>query len=374
MAKNNNENRPIIIKKVVEEEGHGHHGGAWKVAYADFVTAMMAFFLLLWILNAVQEESLEGIADYFTPTVVPQAGLGGDGLLDGGTVGPDGTLNSSNSPFMTIATPRFGEDDPGQDPNSDISNEKVVVEYEEKSSENATIDEEKIDEILEQINKERLKNVQSQIVQAMQSVPDLKPLIPNVLFEETPEGLRIQIVDQEGKDMFPSGSTEMYDETKDIISLVGKAVSQLPNSLIITGHTDAVPYSNRKDYSNWELSADRANATRRVIIDSGVQPQRIARVSGVAQYDPLVKSDPFDPSNRRISIVLSYGTNEADIDRNIINNQPSVENQNVEDTTNPPSKETNDSNNSDVELNSNNDYNNEPRRDSISLDELRNAQ
>ena len=325
--KNKEKSKPtIIIKKIVDEGHHGHHGGAWKVAYADFVTAMMAFFLLLWILNSVQEETLEGIADYFTPTMVPQAGLGGDGLLDGGTVGPDGTLNSSDSPLLTIATPLFGQDDPGQNPNVDDNKEEsnpVIIEYE---SPNPTTDPTEIEKVLSEINdaknKAALADLETQIVQAMQAVPDLKPLLPNILFEETPEGLRIQIVDKDGQDMFPSGSSQMYEATQDIIRLVGQAAAKLNNKMVITGHTDSVPYKSNNGYSNWELSSDRANATRRVLVESGVNQARIARVSGVAEFDPLIKENPLDPSNRRISIVLMYNeiSSESDMDRNINTN------------------------------------------------------
>lgn len=349
--KDKNNKRPIIIKRVVEEGHGGHHGGAWKVAYADFVTAMMAFFLLLWILNSVQEETLEGIADYFTPTMVPQPGIGGDGLLDGGTVGPDGTLNSSNSPLLTIATPKFGEDDPGQNPDLEDSKPEepsdstpVIVEYESASP---TTDPEEIDRVLQEIeaakNRAAIADIETQIVQAMQAVPDLKPLLPNILFEETPEGLRIQIVDKDGQDMFPSGSSQMYENTQEIIKLVGQAASKLNNKMVITGHTDAVPFRSSIGYSNWELSSDRANATRRVLVESGVQQDRIARVSGVAEFDPLIKENPLDPSNRRISIVLMYKgvTSESDIDRNINENMEPTQNE-IQAPSTEPLQETRD--------------------------------
>lgn len=382
----NNSERPIIIKKI-EEEGHGgHHGGAWKVAYADFVTAMMAFFLLLWILNSVQEESLEGIADYFTPTMVPQAGIGGDGLLDGGTIGPDGTLNSSESPFLTIATPRFGQDDPGLDPTVEESSENpndkktVVIEYQATE---ATTDESEIQKILDQINTSKLENVESQIKQAIRSIPELEPLLPNVLFEETPEGLRIQIVDKNEKDMFPSGSTKMYSEMQQLVSLVGQATSSLENEIIITGHTDAVPYTNKNNYGNWELSADRANATRRVLVATGVKNSRIARVSGVAEHDPLVVDDPFDPSNRRISIVLMYGKGEADIDRKIDNTADTTKEKkpsNSKESVNPPTENdtSQEPKNIPNRANTTNEQSisipkNVNRRNSITLEELQNG-
>jgi chemotaxis protein MotB len=295
-----------IIKKVIVEEHGGHHGGAWKVAYADFVTAMMAFFLLMWILASAEEEQKKGLADYFTPTLNPQPGMGGDGPLDGTTIGPPGTLNSSNSPMSAVAVPNFGQADPMSETRGEP---QVVVEYAEGPSEAAKSVQDELQKAMEEKDHQAFADIEKQIVQAMNEVPDLKPLIPNVLFDETEEGLRIQIVDQNGQSMFPSGSAQVTDRTKKLLQLVGSMIAKLPNDVIISGHTDAVPFANEMaetGYGNWELSADRANATRRIFTTSGVELGRVSRVAGLADTDPLKPEDPVDPSNRRMSVVLEY--------------------------------------------------------------------
>jgi chemotaxis protein MotB len=310
-------NEPVIVKKVIVEEHGGHHGGAWKVAYADFVTAMMAFFLLMWILASAEEEQKKGLADYFTPTINPQPGLGGNGPLDGTTIGPDGTMNSSNSPMSTVALPTFGQSDPLQ---AKSGEPEVVVEYEQGPSEAAKAMQSELQEALEEKDRQKFSELENEIVQAMNAVPDLKPLIPNVIFDETEEGLRIQIIDQEGESMFASGSAVVEGRTKKLLKLVGELIAQMPNNLIISGHTDAVPFANEgaeTGYGNWELSADRANATRRIFTTSGIAMKRISRVAGLADTEPLMPEDPQHASNRRMSVVLEYmkAPSAEDIDK-----------------------------------------------------------
>lgn len=299
-----------MIRKVSAPAHGGHQGGAWKVAYADFVTAMMAFFLLLWILNAVEEEKLEGLADYFQPTLFKQQQVTGEGVLSGITMGEEGIFNSSNSPMLTVPTPLVGKDDPGRqedvvdpseidvlDPSGYTATAIAVVDSTSgmETSEARKEEERLMDEIAETI------------VQAMRQVPDLEPLIPNVIFERTAEGLRIQIVDQEKKPMFPLGRADMFPETRDLMALVAAAVADLPNRISITGHTDSLPFSSEKNgYGNWDLSSDRANETRRVLVSSGISSDRIAEVSGVADRDPIMPEDTTHPMNRRISILLNY--------------------------------------------------------------------
>jgi chemotaxis protein MotB len=246
-------NEPVIVKKVIVEEHGGHHGGAWKVAYADFVTAMMAFFLLMWILASAEEEQKKGLADYFTPTINPQPGMGGNGPLDGTTIGPDGTMNSSNSPMSTVAIPSFGQSDPMQ---AKSGEPEVVVEYEQGPSEAAKEMQSELQEALEEKDRQKFAELENEIVQAMNAVPDLQPLIPNVLFDETEEGLRIQIIDQEGESMFASGSAVVEGRTKKLLKLVGELISKLPNNLIISGHTDAVRQRERGNRL-WQLGALR---------------------------------------------------------------------------------------------------------------------
>ncbi|GAA6164756.1 flagellar motor protein MotB [Pelagimonas sp. KU-00592-HH] len=333
-----------IIRKIEVTEGHGHHGGAWKVAYADFMTAMMAFFLLLWILSSSDEQKLRGIAEYFTNATLP----GGSGVLDGATLGPPGTLTASNGAVVARGADLGKVDDPSPaqwevrdvtptaDPQEKVKGSNIGVheypaagasttEYaditdpQEETSAAAMADagdtteaggaaasEITAEEAEQAADAARLAALHEELVQAMQDNPDLRPLQENVIFEKTPEGLRIQIVDQEGNPMFASGQAKMAGATEKLLHKLGTSLSGLPNKMVITGHTDSVPFTSRKAYDNWDLSTDRANATRRFLETAGVQRSRIIRVSGMADTDPLVEDDPKHASNRRISILLQF--------------------------------------------------------------------
>ena len=282
--------RPIIIKRV-KKGGHGHHGGAWKVAYADFVTAMMAFFLLLWLLNAVTEEQLNGISDYFTPITASTSTSGAGGVLGGQAIG-EGAMQSQTGAVSVVALPpptigQGGEDltDPGEGPARDPT-------------------EEDIDEALRAREEAQFEQAAEELEQLIQGIPELAELSESLMIDNTPDGLRIQIVDQDGLPLFPSGSAAMYRYTREIIGLVARVISRLPNNISISGHTDATPFSDPNGYSNWELSADRALATRRVLEDFGIVEQRVEKVTGQASNEPLLEDDPNAPQNRRISIVL----------------------------------------------------------------------
>jgi chemotaxis protein MotB len=318
-------NQPIIIKKVDGEGGGGHHGGGWKVAYADFMTAMMAFFLLLWILAASDEEALRGLADYFTPSLSQNGGRG-QGMLDGTVIASNGDQGGSNSPDGNTRLPPFGMANPMAVFDSrlrDVEKTEPIVEYEsdadgtmmETSEEKkASVAEEEAEkQALEEQYQAEMKQrdtdmseLETDIRQHIQERQDLADLGENLRFDRTPEGLLVQIVDQEGKSMFSRGSARVDTRTRDLIRIIGEAVLDMQNDIVITGHTDAVPFANSQGYSNWELSADRANATRRVLIDTGVSPSRIKRISGLADTDLLNKDDPEAAENRRISVLLSY--------------------------------------------------------------------
>lgn len=318
-------NQPIIIKKVDGEGGGGHHGGGWKVAYADFMTAMMAFFLLLWILAASDEEALRGLADYFTPSLSQNGGRG-QGMLDGTVIASNGDQGGSNSPDGNTRLPTFGMENPMAVFDSrlrDVEKTETIVEYEsdadgtmmETSEEKkASVAEEEAEkQALEEQYQAEMKQrdtdmseLETDIRQHIQERQDLADLGENLRFDRTPEGLLVQIVDQEGKSMFSRGSARVDTRTRDLIRIIGEAVLDMQNDIVITGHTDAVPFANSQGYSNWELSADRANATRRVLIDTGVSPSRIKRISGLADTDLLNKEDPEAAENRRISVLLSY--------------------------------------------------------------------
>jgi chemotaxis protein MotB len=288
-------NGTIVIKKVKKAGHEGHHGGAWKVAYADFVTAMMAFFLLLWLLNVTTDAQKRGIADYFDPTIsIKEASSGAGGILGGAAIGRPGTLTVSAAapavsvPVPTLRQPEDGEEgdlggkDEGSAKPTDAEAEKQLAEREER----------------------RFAAAEFQLRQAIQDVPELSNLADNLLIDRTPEGLRIQLVDQDKNSMFALGSAEMAEPAKKLMALVVQAVQKLPNKILVTGHTDASPYQGGRNYGNWELSSDRANASRRELLRGGLAPERIAKVVGMADRDPLFPKEPLSARNRRISIVL----------------------------------------------------------------------
>lgn len=318
-------NQPIIIKKVEGEGGGGHHGGGWKVAYADFMTAMMAFFLLLWILAASDEEALRGLADYFTPSL-SQAGGTGQGMLDGTVIASNGQQGGSNSPQGDTRLPTFGMENPLAVFDSrlrDTEKTETIIEYQsdgdgmmtetaQEKSDSAAEAEAERQANLEQYQAELKQRaadmdaLEEEIRQHIEERTDLADLGENLRFDRTPEGLLVQIMDNEGKSMFTRGSARVDTRTRDLLRIIGEAIMDMQNDIVITGHTDAVPFANSQGYSNWELSADRANATRRVLIDTGVSPSRIRRISGLADTDLLNTEDPEAAENRRINVMLSY--------------------------------------------------------------------
>ncbi|RVV96854.1 chemotaxis protein MotB [Mesobaculum littorinae] len=330
---------PIIIKRIEDDADHGHHGGGWKVAYADFMTAMMAFFLLLWILAASDEEKLRGLADYFTPAI-SDAGGRGHGLLDGMVLGAEGTLSGTDGPQSEVQLPSFGQENPLAVFDSRLRDEAphVVVEY-------ATVpDGTPVDEALKQAGhgaaepgagaasaataeavdpqqaeagpadggqpdaaRVQLDTAADRIGMAIRNHEELRDLTDNVRLRQTPEGLLVEVLDAESRSMFASGSARIDGETRELVQIIGAAIADLPQSIVISGHTDNVPFSNAAaGYGNWELSADRANATRRILLDTGVTPARIARISGLADTRPLDAAHPGAPQNRRISILVQY--------------------------------------------------------------------
>lgn len=285
------EGQQIIIKRVKKVAG-GHHGGAWKVAYADFVTAMMAFFLLLWLLNAVTEEQLTGISNYFAPSMASKSQSGAGGILGGQVIGQGAMQSQTSSPSLVQHLPPTSIGPGGEDLTSQATEPMDGMgekEFKEALAEREQAKFEKAQEVLEG---------------AMKGIPELKQFQGSMLVDNTVEGLRIQITDQEGLAMFPSGSSAMYGHTKALMDLVGRVVNQLPNKISISGHTDSIPFRDPSGYTNWELSADRALASRRALVGAGVPESRIDRVVGRADTDPLVTNDPKGPRNRRISIIL----------------------------------------------------------------------
>jgi chemotaxis protein MotB len=283
--------QPIIIKKVYKSAG-GHGGGAWKIAYADFVTAMMAFFLLMWLLNSVTQEQLEGIGNYFAPTAASTSTSGSGDVLAGKTIGEEGVSEqdaSRPSVVVDLPPPKVGA--------ADIED----VEEGEAAAQ-------QLQELQKQEEEAQFEKAEETLNEAIKSSPQLKQLAKSLMVDNTPEGLRIQLVDQEGLAMFPSGGSDMYLHARKVMELVAEVIQEMPQNIAISGHTDAVPFHSDDGYSNWELSADRANNARRVLESLGVAVGRVARVVGRADTEPLLVDDPKNARNRRLSIVLLRGT------------------------------------------------------------------
>jgi chemotaxis protein MotB len=283
--------RPILIKKIKKGGGGGHHGGAWKVAYADFVTAMMAFFLLMWLINTTTPEQKRGIADYFAPASVSQTTSGSGGMLAGTALSEDGVRHDKGAPVM---------DKVSSDTSTEANNDRTMSDGDTGKGSQSQDDAQKAKTAAQDAEFEK---AEISIRQAMQQMPEIAELSKQVIMEITPEGLRIQIIDQEGRSMFPPGDSRPYERTQRLIASISSVIMQLPNRLAIAGHTDGSP-PGRAGQSNWELSADRANAARRILAASGVPSDRVASVSGKADSEPLFPDDPTLPGNRRISITL----------------------------------------------------------------------
>lgn len=286
-----------IIKRVRKVSGHAHHGGAWKVAYADFVTAMMAFFLLLWLLNATTDEQKRGISNYFAPSSVSDNNSGGGGVLGGTTLTAEGAMPSaSGSPAILIGPqpPGFAEADAEAETRADRSQERQAEQ----------LDDQELREAAARAEQQEFERTAVALREAIASSPELEELKNSLIVEQTPEGLRIQMVDQTDFAMFPIGSSRMDPRARVLLQKIAEAIARLPNSIAVSGHTDATPYATDRGYSNWELSSDRANASRRVLVELGIDESRITRVVGRADTDPLVPENALSPRNRRISITL----------------------------------------------------------------------
>lgn len=270
---------PIIVKKVIVQGG-GHHGGAWKVAYADFVTAMMAFFLLMWLLGATTEDQRKGLADYFTPTLITmrQNSAGSDGMLGGSSI-----VDADNYPHAAGQTGTQAITIP-RDASGGVT---------EGGSEAA---------------ERRRMEVQQEIRARIDSVERLQRLASQVRVTRTPEGLRIDLIDDADFSMFHLGSTVLVPEARELISIIGETIGPDGAQMIVRGHTDGLQWrggaTGNSGANNWSLSTGRAEATRQQLLLSGITEARFDRIEGVADRELLVADDPTDPRNRRISILL----------------------------------------------------------------------
>lgn len=268
--------QPIIVKKKVVKGGH--HGGSWKVAFADFAIAMMAFFLLLWLLAALDDEQRAGLSEYFQN---PSA-FEGQAIAPGQTVGEGTGVDPSIIDFEGM--PEMIQDPEAMEPLLDI-------------------DEATLDELAEERDREALEALQEALEEALEQSQALEPYKDQLLLDITPEGLRIQIIDRENRPMFDTASSTPLEHADAILRELAGLINKVPNRISITGHTDARPLL-RPDYSNWELSADRANAARRALIAGGAEGDQIARVVGLADSVPFNREDPEAAINRRISIIV----------------------------------------------------------------------
>jgi chemotaxis protein MotB len=268
--------RPIIVKRIKKTAG-GHHGGAWKIAYADFVTAMMAFFLLMWLLGSTSKGDLEGISEFFkNPLKVAMSGGSGSGDSSSVIKGGGTDLTRRN----------------GQVKQGDMETNKKTYDLNDARA------------ALEKAEGERLKNLKARIESVIEANPLLKKYQNQLLLDITSEGLRIQIVDEQNRPMFALAKATLQPYTDEILHVLGMVLNDVPNRIGLSGHTDSTPYSSDAGYSNWELSADRANASRRALVVGGLADEKILRVVGLAAAAPLDRADPFNPINRRISIIV----------------------------------------------------------------------
>lgn len=280
--------QPIIIKRV-KKGGHAAHGGAWKIAYADFVTAMMAFFLLMWLLGSTAKGELEGIAEYFQNPIKVSL-MGGAGTGNSDSILPGGGRDLSKQA--------------GQVDSGDAERAAKMM-----GAQMARADDIKRERLRQE--QARLDELEANIRNLIESKPELAAFKDQIQLQKTPDGLSILIVDNQNRPMFDTGSALVRPHMREILQTIGKAMGKVENRITLSGHTDATPYGNGdRGYSNWELSADRANATRRELVAGGLPDDKLVRVEGLASSRLLFPGRPNDPANRRISIVIM--TREAE--------------------------------------------------------------
>jgi chemotaxis protein MotB len=270
--------QPIIVKKI-KKGGHGAHGGAWKIAYADFVTAMMAFFLLMWLLGSTTEGDKKGIADYFNSPLKLSLMGGGSGSGDSSSVIKGG--------------------------GTDLSRSSGQVKQGEVEAQRRTINLQQLKAEQRRAEAARLAALKDKVEDVLASNPKLAGMKSQIRLDMTPDGLRIQIVDENARPMFDSGSAVVKPYMRDLLREIGAVLTEVPNRLTLEGHTDAVPFSaGDRGYSNWELSSDRANASRRELMAGGLADDRVLRVQGLASSNLFERDKPDSPANRRISIIV----------------------------------------------------------------------
>ncbi len=280
-------NQPILVKRVKKIAG-GHHGGAWKIAFADFATAMMAFFMVMWLMSSATPEQKKAISGYFqdpigfTESASPYViDLGGTP-----TPAPDRTLN----PELKDAP--------------DSAEAAVDAKSDQAENDSEKISDNMAEALAEQVERERMELLLQELQTKVDEDPQLQKFKDQILFEITQDGLRIQIMDAENRPMFDIGSARLQPYFEDILLILAETIKAVPNKISVSGHTDAKPFAGQAEFGNWELSANRANAARRTLVAGGYPDERVARVVGYASSALFDRNDPFNPVNRRIDIVV----------------------------------------------------------------------
>ena len=298
---------PIIVKEIADGHG-GAHGGAWKIALADMMTAMMAFFLLMWILGATNDSQRKSVADYFKPTsqsVVAMGQLAGSNGIMGGRsiIDPDGfPYTAKQTAALQMVTPRSEggptENDPSPNSENDHAKERDGMNDSEKKK------------IVEQADKENFDKLQKEVREQLEQNPNLEKMQGQVQFVREKEGLRIEIIDKADFSMFALGTSQMQGGAQELITEVAKSLAGMNNKIAVRGHTDSLGFAKPGARNNWSLSAERAEATRAMFEKKGIKPDRFAQIEGVADTMPYNNNDPKDPRNRRISVTVKYRDGE----------------------------------------------------------------
>lgn len=289
MAKGKKGEGGTIVIKRIEEGGHGHHGGAWKVAYADFVTAMMAFFLLMWLLGATTEKQRKALADYFAPTLVElkQNSAGSNGLFGGSSIidkdNYPARASQSGTRSLTVPVDATGGVQVGSGQKGTLKDKSIRAE-----------------------DQKNFEKIRQHITREMQTNAKLQKLATHIRFVPARDGLRIDLVDNADYSMFALGTTMFEPEADKLMGLIAETIRGLDNTIMIRGHTDSLAFRNASGINNWLLSSSRAEATRQRLSQGGLGDARFERIEGVADREPIITQDPSDARNRRVAITLLY--------------------------------------------------------------------
>ncbi len=300
-----NYDQPIIIKKV-KKASHAHHGGAWKIAYADFVTAMMAFFLLMWLISMTTPEQKEGLADYFAPSALSVSTSGAGGVMGGNALDDSGNQMSGSSADVIEEKPASPQSaETGKE--SETGGPALESGSEQKASSESQYN-------LKAIDNQTFHSAAASIRQAWQSMPELTPFADNLMIEVTEDGLDVQIVDQQGRPMFPEGSKYPVEAARMAVAAIAPMLQQLNAQITISGHVAAGGRYDNPRYGAWELSADRANVIRATLGEFGLSDDRIKSVVGRATDDPFFPNDPYMAANERVRITVLHAPPPVPID------------------------------------------------------------